>query len=177
MNMILVARDYQELGIPRLVVNTIDPDPVSMQLPRSERNLTFILYSIHARIKTPRTSPTKHSSTSRQKENLDGQHCSRINMGALQSICAGDRSTSKFELIEVGAGNVTGKLGKCISPNCVSSAPMQLSIQADMWNKTSTVTDGEGQCAFFLCPAGSGRRARIYRSVHPLQLTGLLIEV
>ena len=66
-------------------------------------------------------------------------------MGALQSICAGDRSTSKFDLIEVGAGHVTGKLGKCISPNCVSSAPMQLSIQADVWNKTSTVTDDEGQ--------------------------------
>ena len=49
-NMILVARDYQELGIPRLVVNTIDPDPVSMQQLESP---VFHKLSIHNN--TPRT--------------------------------------------------------------------------------------------------------------------------
>lgn len=48
---------------------------------------------------------------------------------------------TKFKEAEVGSGNVTGKLGKCIAPSCVSKAPMKLSIKADTWGKKSTVTD------------------------------------
>lgn len=48
---------------------------------------------------------------------------------------------TKFKEAEVGSGNVTGKLGKCISPSCVSKAPMKLTIKADMFSKKSTVTD------------------------------------
>jgi len=45
------------------------------------------------------------------------------------------------EFAEVGAGNVTGKLGKCISPSCVSKVPMKLTIKADTWAKKSTIVD------------------------------------
>ena len=35
----------------------------------------------------------------------------------------------KFKELEVGTGNVTGKLGKCITPSCVSKTPMKLTIK------------------------------------------------
>ena len=44
---------------------------------------------------------------------------------------------TKFKALEVGTGNVTGKLGKCISPNCVSKVPMNITIKADTWNKVA----------------------------------------
>ena len=51
-------------------------------------------------------------------------------------------ASAKFATIEVGKGNVTGSLGKCISPSCVSkNGPMKLTMKADTWNKTTTVTD------------------------------------
>jgi hypothetical protein len=50
-------------------------------------------------------------------------------------------SYTKFKEAEVGSGNVTGKLGKCISPAIVSKEPMKLTIKANTWAKQSTVTD------------------------------------
>ena len=50
-------------------------------------------------------------------------------------------SYAKFKEVEVGAGNVTGNLGKCISPTCVSKAAMKLTITADPWSKTASVVD------------------------------------
>lgn len=48
---------------------------------------------------------------------------------------------TKFKEAEVGSGNVTGELGKCLSPSIVSKKPMKLTIKANTWEKTSTVTD------------------------------------
>lgn len=50
---------------------------------------------------------------------------------------------TKFKQQEVGSGNVTGELGKCLSPSIVSKKPMKLTIKANMWEKTSSVTDDE----------------------------------
>ena len=63
---------------------------------------------------------------------------------------------TKFKELPVGTGNVTGKLGKCISPSCVSKEPMKITIKSDSWNKTSTGAIAKPclyQCAHIrLCP-------------------------
>ena len=53
---------------------------------------------------------------------------------------------TKFKELEVGTGNVTGKLGKCLSPSCVSKAPMKVTIKADAWKKESTGASTRGPC-------------------------------
>jgi len=62
----------------------------------------------------------------------------------------------KFQEAEVGSGNVTGKLGKCISPSCVSKVPMKLTIKADTFAKQSTVTDDATGSTILTTKASTG---------------------